>query len=163
LANHDVYGLSFTAIDGETLALADYKGKVLLMVNTASKCGFTKQYEGLQKLYDTYKDQGLVVIGMPCNDFGAQEPACALDIKTFTQEKFHVTFPLTDKVHIKGETPHPFFTQVNEQYGMFGSPHWNFYKYIVGRNGMLKTWFSPLTGPESTALVRVIEAELQAA
>lgn len=155
-----VHSHHFTDINGNDLSLSAYQGKVLLLVNTASQCGFTGQYAGLQKLYETYQDKGLVVIGMPCNDFGQQEPACALDIKHFTAKKFSVTFPLTGKVHVKGATPHPFFVQVKKELGSIALPRWNFYKYVVGRDGYIKTWFTPLASAKSSRVVRAVEQEL---
>lgn len=155
-----VYSHNFKTIEGNELSLAAYAGKVLLLVNTASECGFTGQYAGLQKLYETYRDKGLVVIGMPCNDFGKQEPACALDIKHFTEKKFSVTFPLTDKISTKGAEQHPFFAQVTEELGSIALPRWNFYKYIVGRDGNLRTWFTPLASGESARVVRAVEKAL---
>lgn len=156
-----VSDLVFTAVDGSPLPLSRFAGQVLLLVNTASQCGFTRQYAGLQKLHEQYRERGFSVIGLPCNDFGAQEPGCGLEIKQFAEEEFQVTFPLTDKVHAKGENTHPLFARIAEQFGVFGSPHWNFYKYVAGRDGKLKTWFSPLSGPEASSLHKVIEAELQ--
>lgn len=155
-----IYNLHFPSIDGNNLPLSAYAGKALLLVNTASQCGFTGQYTGLQKLYEKYQDKGLVVIGMPCNDFGQQEPACALDIKNFTAEKFSVTFPLTDKVHVKGAGAHPFFVQVKEELGSIALPRWNFYKYVAGRDGTLQTWFTPLASAESARVVRAVENAL---
>lgn len=155
-----VHSHHFTTIDGNDLSLSIYAGKVLLLVNTASECGFTRQYAGLQKLHERYMDNGLVVIGMPCNDFGQQEPACAIDIKKFTAEKFRVTFTLTDKISTKGAKQHSLFAQVKEELGGIALPRWNFYKYLVGRDGTLITWFTPLTGAGSSRLIRAIEKAL---
>ncbi len=155
-----VHSHHFTSIDGSDFPLSAYAGQVLLLVNTASECGFTGQYAGLQKLHERYHDKGLVVIGMPCNDFGQQEPACASGIKDFTANKFNVTFPLTDKVQVKGRTPHPFFAQVREELGSLALPRWNFYKYVAGRDGMLRAWFTPFAGAESSRVVRAIEKAL---
>ena len=132
-----------------------------MLVNTASLCGFTGQYRGLQALHERYSSQGLVIIAMPCNDFGKQEPACIADVKQFTAHKFHVTFPLTDKVHVKGISRHPFFEQVQQEFSSFAVPHWNFYKYIVDRKGYITTWFTPLSKPLSRKVTETIETALR--
>jgi glutathione peroxidase len=158
--SHDVYGYSFTSIDGKPMPLDAYRGKVLLIVNTASKCGFTKQYAGLQKLYQSYKDKGLVVLGVPSNDFGHQEPGTAPEIKKFCETNFNITFPLTDKVDVVGDNAHPFFKAVREEQGYLAQPHWNFYKYLISRDGHLVSWFASTTTPDSPELVKAVEAEL---
>lgn len=157
------YNFSFTAIDGKPMPLENYRGKVLLIVNTASKCGFTGQYEGLETLYETYKDQGLVVIGVPSNDFGGQEPAGNADIQKFVCTEFHVTFPLTEKVDVIGDSTHPFYRWAAEQkIGNFLTyiPRWNFHKYLIGRNGSLLASFAAITKPDSKNLKKQIEAAL---
>jgi glutathione peroxidase len=159
-ARTSTYQHIFSSIDGIPLPLAAYQGKVLLLVNTASQCGFTRQYAGLQKLYETHADRGLVVIGLPCNDFGKQEPACTADIQQFTQTRFNITFPLSDKITTKGVGAHPFFAQVKKEFGFFALPHWNFYKYIIGRDGKIITWYTPLTHPSSRKLIRAVESAL---
>ena len=159
-ATHNVYGITFQSIDGQKLPLDQYKGKVLLVVNTASRCGFTKQYAGLEKLYETYKGQGLVVLGVPSNDFAHQEPGSAPEIKKFCQTNFNITFPLTDKVDVIGDNAHPFFKQVREEKGYLARPHWNFYKYLVSRDGHITEWFASTTEPNSDALIKAVEAEL---
>ena len=153
--------LSFEAIDGGKLDLAQYKGKVLLVVNTASFCGFTHQYSGLQKLWETYEDKGLVVIGVPSNDFGEQEPKAEGEIKTFCEGAFGITFPLTAKYHVKGSQAHPFYKWVTAVLGPASAPRWNFNKVLVGRSGQpLATYGSSVT-PTSGQLISAIEAELQ--
>lgn len=156
----DVYSLSFTAVDGTEMPLLDFRGQVLLIVNTASKCGFTRQYAGLQKIHTKYHESGFTVIATPCNDFGKQEPLCGLDVKAAMQAEYDIAFPITDKIAIKGEEGHPFYKQATEQFGTFAKPRWNFYKYLVGRDGYIKNWFSPLNGPESGALIYDLEKEL---
>lgn len=152
---------SFAAIDGGTLDLAQFKGRVLLVVNTASFCGFTPQYSGLQKLWETYEDKGLVVIGVPSNDFGEQEPKGEGEIKTFCEGAFGITFPLTAKYHVKGNGAHPFYKWVTAVLGPASAPRWNFNKVLVGRNGQpLATYGSSVT-PTSAQLIAAIEAELQ--
>ena len=155
-----VWDQAFNAIDGTPMTLEQYKGKVLLVVNTASRCGFTKQYAGLQKLYETYKDKGFVVLGVPSNDFGGQEPGDATQIKQFCETNFNITFPMTDKVAARGGNAHPFFKQVRAEQGYIAAPHWNFYKYLVGRDGHIVNWFSPLTRPNAVRLERKVQVEL---
>jgi glutathione peroxidase len=155
-----VYGYAFKAIDGHLLPLEAYRGKVLLIVNTASLCGFTRQYAGLQTLYGKYRDKGLVVLGVPSNDFGRQEPGSAPEIKKFCETNFNITFPLADKVKVTGADAHPFFAQVREELGYWARPRWNFYKYLIGRDGHIVAWFSCVTAPCSGAIEKAVEAEL---
>ena len=151
---------SFEAIDGGKLDLAQYKGKVLLVVNTASFCGFTPQYSGLQKLWETYEDKGLVLIGVPSNDFGEQEPKAEGEIKTFCEGAFGITFPLTAKYHVKGAAAHPFYKWVVANLGPASAPRWNFNKILIGRSGQpIATYGSSVT-PQAAQLVAAIEAEL---
>lgn len=160
---NDVYGFSFTGIDGAPLSLADYKGKVVLIVNTASECGFTKQYDGLEKLYRTYSDKGLVVLGVPANDFGGQEPGTESEIKRFCQTKFDVTFPLTAKTIVSGSDAHPFYKWAGAQKKgglIFSKPRWNFHKYLVARDGSLAGSYSSQTTPDDANLIQEIEAAL---
>jgi glutathione peroxidase len=155
-----IYGLYFTTIDGQPLPLSQYKGKVLLIVNTASRCGFTPQYDGLEKLYETYKDQGFMILGVPSNDFGGQEPGSNAEIKTFCETKFNIQFPMAAKEVVTGNNAHPFYKQVRAQMGALASPHWNFYKYLISRDGHIVAWFSSKTTPGSDALAKAIETEL---
>jgi glutathione peroxidase len=157
---HDVYGITFKTIDGKSLTLDQFKGKVILIVNTASRCGFTKQYAGLEKLYETYKDKGLVVLGVPSNDFANQEPGSSGEIKKFCETNFNITFPLMDKVAVIGDDAHPFFKQVREELGFLARPHWNFYKYLIGRDGHIVAWYGSTTKPDSDDLIKAVEAEL---
>lgn len=150
----------FQSIDGEALSLSNYKGKALLVVNTASQCGFTPQYKELQALYDRYKEKGLVVLGVPSADFGGQEYATEEEVEHFTEEKFAVTFPLTVISEVKGGNAHPFYQWAGQQAGFIGSPKWNFHKYLIGKNGEFVTWFSSVTSPTSDKVVKAIEAEL---
>jgi glutathione peroxidase len=159
-SSHDVYGITFKTIDGQSLTLDQFKGKVLLIVNTASRCGFTKQYAALQKLYATYKDKGLVVIGVPSNDFKNQEPGSSAEIKKFCETNFNITFPLMDKVDVVGDNAHPFFKQVADEQGFLARPHWNFYKYLVSRDGHIVSWYASATTPDSDSLIKAVEAEL---
>jgi glutathione peroxidase len=127
------YDLSFQSIDGQAMPLSAYRGKVLLIVNTASQCGFTDQYAGLQALYERYRDQGLVVIGVPSNDFGGQEPKPEKDVKAFAESSYGVSFPLTRKYQVKGPQAHAFYQFAASELGMFNAPAWNFHKYLTGR------------------------------
>ena len=150
----------FEAIDGTPMPLSTFSGKVLLVVNTASFCGFTKQYEGLQALHERYGPKGLVVIGVPSNDFGEQEPKAAGEIVDFCKGAFGVTFPLTAKQIVKGQSAHPFYAWAANILGVSGAPRWNFHKYLVSADGQLVSSFSTQTEPLSPKLVAAIEAEL---
>lgn len=159
----NAFQFSFDGIDGNKLDMARYRGKVVLLVNTASRCGFTPQYEGLQSLYTKYSDKGLVVIGVPSNDFGGQEPGTASEIKEFTHSKFNISFPLAATTKVKGDAAHPFYKWAAEQnVGGFANtvPSWNFHKYLISRNGQLIESFSSMTKPESKDLVEAIEKAL---
>ncbi len=159
------YAYSFTAIDGTPLSLESYRGKVLLVVNVASRCGFTEQYRGLEQLYENYKDRGLVIIGVPSNDFGAQEPGTDAEIKQFATDTYQAQFPLTQKQTVSGAAAHPFYqwAAVQGVGGVLGStPRWNFHKYLIDRNGKLIGSYTPLTKPDSEALRKDIEAALGA-
>jgi glutathione peroxidase len=150
-------------INGKETSLKDYKGKVLLIVNVASKCGYTPQYKGLEATYRKYKDQGLVVLGFPCNDFGAQEPGSNAEIKTFCSDNYDVTFPLFDKLHVKGPQQHPLYSALTGKDSPFpGDVKWNFGKFLVGRDGtIIKRWDSGVK-PESKEVSDAIEAALAA-
>ena len=158
-----VYGFSVNTIDGENISLDSYKGKVLLIVNVASECGHTPQYTGIEQLYQRYKDKGLVVLGFPSNDFGAQEPGTNADIKTFCSSKFNVTFPLFSKVKVRGEGAIPlyeFLTDI-EKNGVNADPvKWNFQKFLIGRDGVVIRSFASTVKPENADLKKEIEAAL---
>jgi len=154
------YDFQFTAIDGQELDLADYRGKVLLVVNTASQCGFTSQYDGLEAIWQKYQDQGLVVIGVPSNDFGKQEPATAEEIKSFCEVNFNISFPMTDKQVVKGKEAHPFYQWASAEAGLMGKPRWNFHKFLIGRDGQLVSWFASTTTPQSKKLQTAIQKAL---
>ncbi len=156
-----VYEYRFPSLTGEgEVSLADYKGKVLLIVNTASKCGFTGQYDGLEKLYQAYKGQGLVIIGVPSNDFGGQEPGSEKEIVQFCRLNYGVSFPMTGKLVVSGDDAHPFYYYARESLGYLASPKWNFHKYLIGRDGMLIDHFHSTTAPDSERLVNAIKEEL---
>jgi glutathione peroxidase len=146
----DVYEFSATTIDGEERKLADYRDKVLLIVNVASKCGFTPQYEGLEKLYRDHKDEGLVVLGFPCDQFGHQEPGSEAEIAEFCSLTYDVTFPMFAKIDVNGSDAHPLYTWLkSEQGGLLGGAiKWNFTKFLVGRDGSVLDRFAPTDKPE---------------
>jgi len=158
------YDYSFTTLIGEKpLPLAQFKGKVMLIVNTASQCGLTKQYSGLQKLYDDYKDRGLVILGVPANDFGGQEPGSSEDIAHFCKLNYGVTFPMTAKQAVSGDKAHPFYVWAKDTLGFGTAPKWNFHKYLVARHGSLIDHFNSTTAPDSERLIKAVEAALAAA
>ena len=159
--NHKIqinaHDFSFNDIDGNPLGLNKFKNKILLVINVASKCGFTPQYQMLQKLYDTYHDKGFEIIAVPCNDFGSQEPDICPIIKDFATEKYSITFTMTDKYHVIGKNAHPFYLWANDKAGLLGSPKWNFHKYLIGKNGEFIDWFSSITSPDDKKIIRKIE------
>ncbi|MSP53049.1 MAG: glutathione peroxidase [Gammaproteobacteria bacterium] len=157
MTDQTVYNFSFTRPNGEALKLSTFKGKVLLIVNTASKCGFTKQYADLEALYNKYKDRGLVVLGVPSNDFGGQEPGSDAQIQEFCQVNFGITFPIVSKEMVKGKNAHPFYIWAKKQLGFGTAPKWNFHKYLVDRQGHLVDYFNTFTAPDSSKVERAIE------
>ncbi|MDD4729221.1 MAG: glutathione peroxidase [Dysgonamonadaceae bacterium] len=145
------YDFEARKLNGKTTSMNEYKGKVVVVVNTASKCGFTPQYEGLEKLYQKYKDQGLIVLGFPSNQFGNQEPGSSDDIKEFCQINYGVTFPLFEKIKVNGKNAHPIFKFLKSKLsgGIFGSKiKWNFTKFVINSKGVPIKRFSPTTKPE---------------
>jgi glutathione peroxidase len=151
---------TLTGIDGKPMAFSQFKGSAVLLVNTASECGFTGQYDGLEKLWETYRDKGLVIVGVPSNDFGGQEPGKAEEIATFCKLNYGVTFPLADKAVVKGKQAIPVYVWAAEQSGLLGSPKWNFHKYLFGRDGQFIDWFSSPTEPMSNKLTAAVEKAL---
>ena len=151
--------IPFETIDGKTTSLADFKGKVVLLVNVASKCGYTPQYAELQELYDTYKDSGLVVIGFPANNFGGQEPGSNKEILNFCQTNFNVTFPMMAKVSVKGGDKHPLFKALTET-SLPGEIKWNFSKFLLNRDGELEKRYDSGVKPLSDEIVGEIKALL---
>ncbi|MGR5994652.1 glutathione peroxidase [Bacillus cereus] len=145
-----VYDFSAKTITGKEKSLKDYEGKALLIVNVASKCGFTPQYKGLQEVYDKYKDQGLEILGFPCNQFGGQEPGTEADITSFCELNYGVNFPMFAKVDVKGDKAHPLYTYMTEQApGLLGmkAVKWNFTKFLIGKDGKVVGRFAPQTKP----------------
>ncbi len=162
-AGESAHDFTLTAIDGAPMPLKGYAGKTLLVVNTASLCGFTDQYSGLQALYAAYQDKGLVVIGVPSNDFGGQEPGGAGRIKEFCETNFNVRFPLADKTVVRGDAAHPFYLWAREMLGADNAPKWNFHKYLVGPDGSLLAAFPSSVEPMSDRIKAAIEDTLPGA
>ena len=148
-----IYDFTVNDIGGNPVALDRYKGKVLLVVNTASECGFTPQYKGLEALYRKYRDRGLEILGFPCNQFGGQEPGGAEEIGAFCEQNYGVTFPLFEKVDVNGDRAHPLFQWLRqERSGLMGSAiKWNFTKFLVGRDGTVRKRYGSTTAPEKIA------------
>lgn len=164
LAAASVYDFKLTSINYDNLRLSDFKGKVLLIVNVASYCGYTPQYAGLQTLYLRHKDQGFVILGIPSNDFGEGEPGSNPEIKQFCRRRYDVTFPMSSKVEITGNNPIPLYdyltdTRLNPKTG--GAIQWNFTKFLIGRDGTILARFEPNVVPENPALVNAVENALK--
>jgi glutathione peroxidase len=162
-AASSIYDFTLPSIDGKPMPLADYKGKVILVVNVASRCGFTPQYTALESIYEKYKDQGFVILGFPANNFGGQEPGTNAEIKTFCSAKYNVTFPLYGKVSVKGDDQTPLYkyltTSANPAFT--GDIKWNFTKFLVDRKGNVVQRFEPETTPDSPEVVAAIEKSLK--
>jgi glutathione peroxidase len=156
----DVLSHTVKDIDGKDVNLADYKGKVVLIVNTASKCGLTPQYEGLEAVYKKYKDKGLVVLAFPANEFGKQEPGTNSDIKEFCKDNYSVSFPLFSKIVVKGEGIHPLYKQLTTAEGFKGEIGWNFAKFLIGRDGQIIARFEPKEKPDGEMITEAIEKAL---
>ncbi len=150
----------FRGIDGARLAMKDFAGRPVLLVNVASACGFTPQYGGLQKLHQQYGPQGLVVLGVPCNDFGAQEPGSEKEIKSFCETSFGVSFPMTAKEHVIGANAHPLYKWIAGELGEDQAPRWNFHKYLISKDGELLGAFPSKVTPQSPELVKAVEEAL---
>ena len=145
----NAYKYSFTSIDGKVINLKEFKGKPILIVNTASLCGFTNQYKDIESLHGMYKKVDLIVLGIPSNDFGNQELSSNVKVKEFCTTNFDISFLLTEITKIKGQNGHPFFKWVKEEAGFLAFPKWNFYKYLINRKGELVSWYSSTTNPMS--------------
>ena len=155
--NELAYDFNFKDLDGTDLNLSEYKGKVIIVVNVASKCGFTKQYEDMQKVWEKYQSKGIIMLGVPSNDFGNQEPGDSTEIKNFCEAKFGISFPMTEKVVVKGDKAHPFFKWAEENYGKSAVPKWNFHKILINRDGKIAETFSSITNPSSKKFTNAIE------
>ena len=159
VAANSFYTFTIESIEGKEIKMSDYKDKVVLLVNTASKCGFTPQYSGLQKIYERYKEDGFIVLGVPSNQFN-QELTKNSDVKEFCEIRFGVNFPLTKIQKIKGDDAHPIYKWVAESVSLIGTPRWNFHKYLIGKDGQIINWYSSMTSPSSEGLINEIEKAL---
>ena len=154
--NGTAYDYEFNSIDGDLIKLSEYKGKVIVVVNVASRCGYTPQYEDLQTLWSEYKSKNLVVLGIPTNNF-RQEPGNNKEIKNFCETNFGITFPMTEKISVIGNNSHPFYKWARKDYGIGAIPKWNFHKIIIGKDGKVAETFSSITKPSSKKFIKVIE------
>ena len=161
-ANYEqlAHEFNFKSIDGGEIDLQNYKEKVIVVVNVASRCGFTPQYEDLQNLWTNYKDKNLIVIGVPTNNF-KQEPGSNKDIKDFCETNFNISFPMTEKIDVIGNNAHPFFKWAKENHGKSAIPKWNFHKIVIGKNGKVADTFASITKPSSKRFIDLIEAEIK--
>ena len=159
-ASPSAHDIAFTSIEGEPLPLSSFAGKAVLVVNTASLCGFTYQYAGLQEVFDRYRDRGLVVLGVPSNDFGQQEPGSESEIKHFCEVNFDIDFPLTEKQSVKGKAAHPFFRYVADTLGEESLPRWNFHKYLIDPDGRLIGAWPSKSEPAGAEITGAIEEAL---
>ena len=151
------FDLNVNSISGDALNLSKLKGKTILLVNVASNCGFTKQYDDLQNLHDSYKDKGLVVIGMPSNQFGGQEPGSETEIKKFCETNFNITFQMTSKYDVKGDNAHPIYIWAKETFGKSTVPKWNFHKILINKEGKVEDTFASFTNPMSKKITNKLE------
>ena len=162
-AADSIYDIPLKDIDGKAASLKPYAGKVLLIVNVASKCGYTPQYAGLEALYQKYSAPGLVICGFPCNQFGGQEPGTDADIKQFCTSKYAVTFPMFDKLEVNGEHRHPLYIALAGKESPFpGNIKWNFTKFLIGRDGKILNRFDSKVKPDSDEMTKAVEAALAA-
>ena len=161
---NEIYEIPVKTISGEETNLGEYKDKVLLVVNVASKCGLTPQYEGLEKLYENYREKGFEILGFPANNFMGQEPGSEKEIKEFCTLKYNVTFPMFSKISVKGTDQHPFYTYLTNKEsdpGFDGDVTWNFEKFLVGKDGKVIARFTPKTKPEDPKIIEAIETALK--
>jgi glutathione peroxidase len=160
-AEQTLYDFTLTGNDGKPMPMDQFKGKVVMLVNTASECGYTPQYEGLEAVWKANKDKGLVIVGVPSNDFGGQEPGSNAEIATFCKLNYGVTFPLADKSVVSGSSAIPVYKWANGKAGMLGSPKWNFHKYLFGKDGTFINWYSTATKPDGPKIAAALEAALK--
>ena len=151
------FDLNIKSIENKVINLSEFKGKTVLIVNVASNCGFTKQYTGLQKLYDKYKEKNFVVLGVPTNQFGGQEPGSNNEIKDFCETNFNITFPITDKVDVKGDKAHIIYKWAKENYGNSTVPKWNFHKILINKEGKIHDTFNSFIAPLSDKITKQVE------
>ena len=154
------YDYTFNSIDGNKVKLEDFKGKVIVVVNVASRCGYTPQYQDLQELWTNYQKKDLIVIGVPTNNF-KQEPGSNKEIKTFCETNFGINFPMTEKIDVLGQNAHPFYKWAKENYGIGAIPKWNFHKIVVGKEGKVIDTFASFTKPSSKKFIKTIESEIK--
>ncbi len=159
-AQQSLFDFTLTGLDGKPMPLAKFRGHAVLLVNTASECGFTPQYEGLEKLWEQYRDRGLVVIGVPSNDFGGQEPGTASEIAQFCQKNYGVTFPLADKSVVSGTDAIPVYKWASNEAGFLGKPQWNFHKYLFDKEGHFVGWYASTTTPDSSKITNALNTVL---
>ena len=162
-ANYEklAYDFQFKDLDGGKLNLSEYKDKVIIVINVASQCGFTKQYEDMQNIWEKYEAKGLIMLGVPTNDFGKQEPGTNKEIKNFCESKFGITFPMTEKISVKGDSAHPFYLWAKKNYGKSAIPKWNFHKIIIGKDGKIHDTFTSITKPTSGKFIDSIDKALK--
>jgi len=154
------YDFQFKGIDGKIIKLSNYQNKVIVVVNVASRCGFTNQYDDLQKLWTSYRDKGLVIVGIPTNNF-KQEPGSNSEIKDFCETNFDISFPMSEKTNVIGNDSHPFFNWAKENYGLGAVPKWNFHKIIIGKDGKVANTFASITNPSSKKFINSVEKEIK--
>ena len=152
-----LFDFKINSINGNEINLSKFKGKTLLLVNVASKCGFTKQYEDLQNLFEIHKDKGFIVLGIPSNQFGNQEPASENEIKNFCETNFNITFPMTSKYDVKGDNAHPIYLWAKETYGKSTVPKWNFHKILINKDGKVVDTYASFTNPMSKKIIKRID------
>ena len=158
-ANYEklAYDFNFNKINGAKLNLKDFKNKVIVIINVASQCGFTNQYTDMQKIWEKYQEKNFVIIGIPSNEFGKQEPGSNEQIKSFCESKFGISFPMVEKVSVKGDNAHPFYIWAKKNFGKSAVPKWNFHKIIIDKNGKVARTFSSITNPSSEKFTNTIE------
>ena len=157
MENKNFYDFKLESITGEVINFNDYKGKTVLMVNVASNCGFTKQYSDLQNLWEKYKERNLIVLGIPSNQFGGQEPGTNSEIKNFCKTNFNINFPMTSKYNVKGENAHEIYKWAQNSYGKSAVPKWNFHKILIDENGKVHETFASFTNPMSKQIIKELE------
>ena len=151
------YDFKINSINGEEIDLSTFNGKTVLLVNVASRCGFTKQYDDLQKLYGDYKEKGLIIIGVPTNQFGGQEPGTEAEIKNFCETNFNITFPMTSKYDVKGNNAHPIYIWAKNTFGKSTIPKWNFHKILINKKGIIEDTYASFTGPRSKKIINKLD------
>ena len=152
-----LFDFKIKSISGEELNLSEFKGKTILLVNVASNCGFTSQYNDLQNLYDNYKNKGLIIVAIPSNQFGGQEPGKESEIKKFCETNFNINFPITSKYDVKGDNAHPIYLWAKETFGRSAVPKWNFHKILINKNGNIVDTFASFTNPSSNKIINKLE------